>query len=430
MSTAGVDVYASESNYTLLTAFNTYTSSTATQIANVYASESNYVQLSLFGPYTSSTNTQILNVYASESNYTLTSSFNTLSSSLAAQTGNIFSSESNYLPTSSFQTFSASVSSQLTGSVFNSGSLLLTSSFNTYTSSTATQILNVYASESNYNSTASFNTFSSSFVTTSASLLSLINAVSGSQLIISGTYTGSNGITLSGSYFLLGQNVTQSGSPAALQSNREIPLNSHNILFTGNGNIGINNSTPLSPLDIIGNVNASSITIVGYKTIGDGTHASISTYAAPTAVWSQSYAQGVTEHAFCAPNANGWYGYTGVQSWAYLYPGAGITYQPGNAASRFLNYMCAFSANQTYDNSGSRLFAEFGYFVSLNVQNGIVSGGYDFYACEINSTGLTMNLPTMSAHYGLYMEQFSKAERIGEYTSADHNKIISPVQWE
>ena len=109
---------------------------------------------------------------------------------------------------------------------------------------------------------------------------------------------------------------------------------------------------------------------------------------------------------------------------------SGYYLSPGNAASRFLNYMCAFSANQTYDNSGSRLFAEFGYFVSLNVQNGIVSGGYDFYACEINSTGLTTNPPTMSAHYSLYMEQFSKAATNWGITSADHNKIISPVQWE
>ncbi len=62
--------------------------------------------------------------------------------------------------------------------------------------------------------------------------------------------TANNGLSLSTSTVVLGQNVAQSGSPAALTSDREIPLNTRNIVFTGTGRIGIGPSSPAKTLDI------------------------------------------------------------------------------------------------------------------------------------------------------------------------------------
>jgi len=44
-----------------------------------------------------------------------------------------------------------------------------------------------------------------------------------------------NGLSLSGTTVVLGQNVSQSGAPAALTSNREIPLSGKTITFSDNG---------------------------------------------------------------------------------------------------------------------------------------------------------------------------------------------------
>src|SRR5207302_1476739 len=54
-------------------------------------------------------------------------------------------------------------------------------------------------------------------------------------VVIRGYATASNGLSVSGSDVQLGQVIGASGNPAALSSNREIPLNGFNLSLNGTG---------------------------------------------------------------------------------------------------------------------------------------------------------------------------------------------------
>lgn len=62
-----------------------------------------------------------------------------------------------------------------------------------------------------------------------------------------GTVTGAdNGLSVSSNIVQLGQTVSEIGDPASLTTNREIPTNGFNLLFTGTGRVAINTTTPNS----------------------------------------------------------------------------------------------------------------------------------------------------------------------------------------
>jgi hypothetical protein len=130
-----------------------------------------------------------------------------------------------------------------------------TASFNTFSSSAALQLVNIYASESNYLPTASFNTFSSSYVSTSASLVSLIAAITGSGGGVGvaqfNTYTASQA-NLIGEYALTSSvvnlgNVSGSG------------VTNHIAVWSGSNYVS---SSFNSTLDTAGNLSVVSVTTV------------------------------------------------------------------------------------------------------------------------------------------------------------------------
>lgn len=66
-----------------------------------------------------------------------------------------------------------------------------------------------------------------------------------------------NGLSIANGYVMLGND---SGlTSAALTNTREIPLNNHNILFTGNGNVGIGTRTALTPLFVDGDATVRGV---------------------------------------------------------------------------------------------------------------------------------------------------------------------------
>jgi hypothetical protein len=69
-------------------------------------------------------------------------------------------------------------------------------------------------------------------------------------IVINGSASANNGLSTSGSFAQLGQSPGASGNPAALINNREIPLNGFNMLYTGAGRIGFNNTNPAYGLHI------------------------------------------------------------------------------------------------------------------------------------------------------------------------------------
>lgn len=90
--------------------------------------------------------------------------------------------------------------------------------------------------------------------------------------------SANNGNSVSGNNVVLGQNVNQIGSPAILLSNRQIPLNNFNILYTGSGRIGIgNNFTSISPIAKM-DIRASSIDPTGLYINNTNNMASIPLY--------------------------------------------------------------------------------------------------------------------------------------------------------
>ena len=173
--------------------FNTYTSSTAGQIANVFSSESNYTPTSSFIPFSgsyasdsASFNSRILSATGSGGVSNII--FNTYTSSTNTQISNVFSSESNYTPTSSFNSLSSSYNTLSSSYSIDSGS------FNSHINTHTTQIANVLASESNYLQTASFvnvGTISGSGLSNYQVLFSGSNAITNSMVYQSGSGTGS-----------------------------------------------------------------------------------------------------------------------------------------------------------------------------------------------------------------------------------------------
>jgi hypothetical protein len=59
-----------------------------------------------------------------------------------------------------------------------------------------------------------------------------------------GSGSALNGLSVSGSDTVLGQDVGEAGNPANLLSNREVPLNAFGVFFTGTGRVTVGTSTP------------------------------------------------------------------------------------------------------------------------------------------------------------------------------------------
>jgi hypothetical protein len=72
----------------------------------------------------------------------------------------------------------------------------------------------------------------------------------GDTIIIEGHAMADNGLSVAGSKVELGQKMDDDGSAAALREDRQIPLNGHNLLFSGTGNIGIGTANPTSKFQI------------------------------------------------------------------------------------------------------------------------------------------------------------------------------------
>lgn len=71
-----------------------------------------------------------------------------------------------------------------------------------------------------------------------------------------------NGLSISNGKVVLGQSVGQSGSPADLLSNREIPQGAFNLSFTGTGNVGYGTNSPSAKLHIVGTADVPQLLIV------------------------------------------------------------------------------------------------------------------------------------------------------------------------
>jgi hypothetical protein len=74
--------------------------------------------------------------------------------------------------------------------------------------------------------------------------------VGGDTLIIQGHMMAKNGLSIGGKDAELGQTINAAGDPARLFNDREIPLNGHNLSFSGTGNIGIGTKNPTSKFQI------------------------------------------------------------------------------------------------------------------------------------------------------------------------------------
>lgn len=105
------------------------------------------VSIVVFNNFTSSATTQSLNIFASESNYTLTSSFNTTIAGLNIVTSSFNNFSSSYVvDSSSFNIRIAAITSS--GGSINTGSFVTTSSFNIYTASVQNISINLVDSSS------------------------------------------------------------------------------------------------------------------------------------------------------------------------------------------------------------------------------------------------------------------------------------------
>jgi len=232
-----------------------------------------------------------------------------------------------------------------------------------------------------------------------------VASVSPSSSTVLGANDGLSISTVTPNVAVLGQNVGQAGNPAALLSSREIPMAGFNVVLSGVGSLGVG-ITPAYQLD----VNTSAR--VGYELIKseglalDGSLVALSTYSRPATIPAANYSEGFQEYSFVTPLA-GFFGYLGVQSWAYFFSATPAA--PGNSGAKFQNYINAFSAGQIYDNAGTTLQTNVAYFSGLNVQNGTVTNGYDYFASELNSMNITTLPPTMTNHYGFFMEACTKA---------------------
>jgi len=221
---------------------------------------------------------------------------------------------------------------------------------------------------------------------------------------------------------VLGQDVGQAGAPATLLSSREIPTAGFNLYLSGTGMLGIG-INPSYPLDVNLGSRVGFMLVKGEGLALDGSPCAISTYSRPGTIPFQSFSEGFQEYSFVTP-LTGFYGYLGVQSWAYFYSPTPAV--PANFAGKFTNYISAFSAGQIYDNAGTTLQTNVAYFSGLNVQNGTVTNGYDFYASELNSMNTTTNPPTMSNHYGFFMEACTKAtNNYGVYVNGNQINFMN-----
>lgn len=232
-----------------------------------------------------------------------------------------------------------------------------------------------------------------------------VASVSPGSTTLTGANNGLSPSTVTTGDVVLGQDVGQAGNPASLLSDREIPTAGFSIIMSGTGKLGIG-ITPVYQLDVNSGSRVGYMIVKGEGTSLDGTPIAISTYSRPGTIPANNFSEGFQEYSFVTPLA-GFFGYLGVQSWAYFFAPAPAA--PGNSGGKFQNYISAFSAGQIYDNAGTTLQTSLGFFSALNVQNGTVTNGYDFYASELNSLNTTTNPPTMTNHYGFYMEACTKA---------------------
>jgi hypothetical protein len=74
----------------------------------------------------------------------------------------------------------------------------------------------------------------------------------GSDTLILRKNFANNGLTKKADTIQLGQTIGAAGNPAALNTNREIPLNNNNLVFTGTGKIGIGTNSPQTDLHVHG----------------------------------------------------------------------------------------------------------------------------------------------------------------------------------
>jgi hypothetical protein len=82
----------------------------------------------------------------------------------------------------------------------------------------------------------------------------------GTWLALVGGIFANNGVSKDEDTIKFGQSIGAIGSPAALNSNREVPLNGFNIGFNGNGRIGIGTNNPDAKFDIKDTVLSNSST--------------------------------------------------------------------------------------------------------------------------------------------------------------------------
>lgn len=210
-----------------------------------------------------------------------------------------------------------------------------------------------------------------------------------------------NGLTLTGTNIQLGQTLSQSGNPAILLSDREIPLSSFSVRFTGTGYIQSN-----------------ALKITGQNTAGDGFPAGVTLYGRTATVSNAQYSYGLQEYSFVTANT-GFYGYLGVQSWPYVTGGAGSSLH-----GKFAGYVSAFSAGPIWDGSLGGTFQlpnMINYFSATQTQAGGILNDYDFYASEINTVGGTTQNPAVTNHYALYADPFT-------YATNNYGVYINGVQ--
>ena len=117
----------------------------------------------------------------------------------------------------------------------------------------------------------------------------------------------------------------------------------------------------------------------------------------------------------------GFGGYSGIYSTAYGYSPTPIT--PASDA-----YIASYFAIPIYHNTGGgALRYMYGYNSSMNsAENSPVTGGYDFYASEINDVNRVTGTPNMTTHFGFFAENFTKAtNNYGVFISGTQSNYFS-----
>jgi len=217
-----------------------------------------------------------------------------------------------------------------------------------------------------------------------------------------------NGASLSGTNVVLGQDVGAVGSPAALTSNREIPLAGKTLELTGSGllSVGTPTATRFSPTNMLVTQTAQmqSIYVNGDILTQYTNHCGITSEQRPINISSGEYGT-LIEDTSAVQLFNGFAGYSGMYSTGYCYSLSPIT--PAGAA-----YISGFSAIPIFEMApgGGALPLMYGFFSAMNVQAGTLTNGYDFFSKELNSVQRVPNVtPNVTNHYAFYAEPQTKA---------------------